>query len=103
MERSETKIAERVKFWEEQDQINKEIIPRVIKNHELINELSLQLDNYSNIVINLREEIEILKAHNKLLEENMQEIQKTEKPNKGKVPIIISLFALIISFLAIIM
>ncbi|MGG0747272.1 hypothetical protein ABE088_28790 [Priestia megaterium] len=103
MERSETKIAERVKFWEEQDQINKEIIPRVIKNHELINELSLQLDNYSNIVINLREEIEILKAHNKLLEENMQEIQKTERPNKGKLPIIISLFALIISFLAIIM
>ncbi|MDF2052983.1 hypothetical protein [Priestia megaterium] len=103
MERSETKIAERVKFWEEQDEINKEIIPRVIKNHELINELNVQLDNYSNIVINLKEEIETLKTHNKLLKENMQEIQKTEKTNKGNVPIIISLLALIISFLAIIM
>ncbi|WP_416420548.1 hypothetical protein ACLZHR_09550 [Priestia aryabhattai] len=103
MERSETKIAERVKFWEEQDEINKEIIPRVIKNHELINELNVQLDNYSNIVINLREEIETLKAHNKLLKENMQEIHKKEKTNKGNAPIIISLLALIISFLAIIM
>ena len=30
------KIAERVKFWEEQDRINRELIPRVIKNHELL-------------------------------------------------------------------
>ena len=29
-------IAERVKFWEEQDQINQELIPRVIRQHELI-------------------------------------------------------------------
>ncbi len=28
-------IAERVKFWEEQDRINRELIPRVIKIHEL--------------------------------------------------------------------
>ncbi len=32
----ETKIAERVKFWQEQDRINRELIPRVIKNHELL-------------------------------------------------------------------
>ena len=30
------KIAERVKFWQEQDRINRELIPRVIKNHELL-------------------------------------------------------------------
>ena len=29
------KIAEKVRFWEEQDRINKELIPRVIKLHEL--------------------------------------------------------------------
>ena len=29
------KIAEKVKFWEEQDRINKELIPRVVKIHEL--------------------------------------------------------------------
>ena len=29
------RIAERVKFWEEQDRINQELIPRVIRQHEL--------------------------------------------------------------------
>ena len=30
------KIADKVKFWEEQDRINKELIPRVLKQHELL-------------------------------------------------------------------
>lgn len=30
------RIAERVKFWEEQDRINQELIPRVIRQHELL-------------------------------------------------------------------
>lgn len=29
-------IAERVQFWEEQDTINQELIPRVIRQHELL-------------------------------------------------------------------
>ena len=29
-------IAEKVKFWEEQDRINQELIPRVIKVHETV-------------------------------------------------------------------
>jgi hypothetical protein len=29
-------IGEKVRFWEEQDRINKELIPRVIKQHELL-------------------------------------------------------------------
>ena len=29
-------IAERVQFWEEQDRINQELIPRVIRQHELL-------------------------------------------------------------------
>ena len=33
---NEPKIAERVKFWQEQDRINRELIPRVIKGHELL-------------------------------------------------------------------
>ncbi|OHB74249.1 MAG: hypothetical protein A2Z34_00665 [Planctomycetes bacterium RBG_16_59_8] len=36
------KIAERVKFWEEQDRINNALIPRVLKNHDLLVELSWQ-------------------------------------------------------------
>ena len=31
-----TPIAERVKFWKEQDRINQELIPRVIRQHELL-------------------------------------------------------------------
>ena len=31
-------IADRVKFWEEQDKINQELIPRVIRQHELLAE-----------------------------------------------------------------
>jgi hypothetical protein len=29
-------IGERVRFWEEQDKINQELIPRVIRQHELL-------------------------------------------------------------------
>ena len=35
-ERSAPPIAERIRFWEEQDRINQELIPRVIRQHELL-------------------------------------------------------------------
>ena len=31
---AEPSMAERVQFWQEQDRINRELIPRVIKSHE---------------------------------------------------------------------
>ena len=31
-----TPIADRVRFWEERDKINQELIPRVIRQHELL-------------------------------------------------------------------
>ena len=31
---AEPSMAERVRFWQEQDRINRELIPRVIKSHE---------------------------------------------------------------------
>ena len=36
MSEERTHIAERVRFWEEQDRINQELIPRVIRQHELL-------------------------------------------------------------------
>ena len=33
---NEPSIAERVQFWQEQDRINRELIPRVLKEHELL-------------------------------------------------------------------
>ena len=41
------KIGERVKFWQEQDRINRELIPRVIKSHEL---LTRHVENHPDFV-----------------------------------------------------
>ena len=40
----EIKIAEKLKFWEEQDQINKRINTESCKNHEMITDLAAQFD-----------------------------------------------------------
>ena len=42
-----TPIADRVRFWEEQDKINKELIPRVIRQHEL---LTAHVTDHENLV-----------------------------------------------------
>ena len=39
-------IADRVRFWEEQDRINRELIPRVIRQHEL---LTLHIGEHENL------------------------------------------------------
>ncbi|MDP8209295.1 MAG: hypothetical protein RAO94_07310 [Candidatus Stygibacter australis] len=41
-------IGEKVKFWEQQDKINNELIPRVLKNHEMISKLTTQFSNLSS-------------------------------------------------------
>ena len=41
-----TPIANRVRFWEEQDKINQELIPRVIRQHEL---LSAHIADHENL------------------------------------------------------
>lgn len=58
-----TKIAWKVKFWKEQDRINKALIPRVLKNHDLIVELSSNLSKYSNNIIQLERKINQLKEN----------------------------------------
>ena len=47
MSKEEIKINEKVKFWEEQDRINKSLIPRVLKMHEMIEGLSKTINSYS--------------------------------------------------------
>lgn len=39
-------IAEKVKFWQEQDRINKALIPRLLKTHELVTDLSQQFSKF---------------------------------------------------------
>jgi hypothetical protein len=41
------KIAEKVRFWEEQDKINQAIIPRILELHEKVIELSKRFSNSS--------------------------------------------------------
>lgn len=43
---SSTSIADKVRFWEEQDKINQELIPRVIRQHEL---LTLHIAEHANL------------------------------------------------------
>ena len=43
-----TPIADRVRFWEEQDKINQELIPRVIRQHEL---LTAHIADHENLAL----------------------------------------------------
>src|SRR5690606_22939026 len=72
----EVKIAEKVKFWEEQDQINKQLIPRVIKNHELITDLAMQMDKNERLIAKLFEEKENQEA---LITNLREQLNKNEK------------------------
>lgn len=40
-------IADKVRFWEEQDKINQALIPRVIEMHEMVIDLQKRTDNIS--------------------------------------------------------
>ena len=52
-------IAERVKFWEEQDKINQELIPRVIRQHELLTSHIADHENLPLVAANaMREALE---------------------------------------------
>lgn len=74
MNKEMVKIAEKVKFWEEQDRINKAIIPRLLKNHELITELSGRFSEYTDEILKLEhqcselsKEVFLLRRNNKIL------------------------------------
>ncbi len=49
-------ISERVRFWEEQDKINQELIPRVIRQHELLTEHIAEHENLPAVVANAVQE-----------------------------------------------
>ena len=45
-------ISERVRFWEEQDKINRELIPRVIRQHELLTSHIAEHESLPEVVAN---------------------------------------------------
>lgn len=75
-----TKIAEKVRFWEEQDRINKAMIPRVLKTHDLIADLTTNIGGYSEKIIELEQKNSELSNKYELaikrLEECEQRIEK---------------------------
>ncbi|MDK7534298.1 hypothetical protein, partial [Bacillus paranthracis] len=80
----EIKIAEKLKFWEEQDQINKELIPRVVKNHEMITDLAAQFDKNLISMSLLQENIDennegIDSLHEKLKNESSKRMEQISK------------------------
>lgn len=60
-------ISERVKFWEEQDQINQELIPRVIRQHELLTKHIAEHDHLPTTLANAVEE-GLARGHKELQE-----------------------------------
>ncbi|MBJ8018704.1 hypothetical protein JDS93_22085 [Bacillus cereus group sp. N34] len=77
----EIKIAEKLKFWEEQDQINKELIPRVVKSHEMITDLAAQFDKNLISMSLLQENIdknneEIGSLHGELKSESSKRMEQ---------------------------
>ena len=109
------RIAERVKFWEEQDRINKAIIPRILKNHDLIAELTKQVTSFSELaaqtesriaasekktsshIADCNEQLKQLQSRLDLLEES------TKRQNaSGKIGIYLSVSAFIASIVAVI-
>ena len=74
-------IVEKLKFWEEQDRINSSLIPRVVKMHETITELSKTVNSYSNLYAKHESRIKV-EFHDKLneskaLQKSLQEQSKT--------------------------
>lgn len=62
IEEPEISIDEKIKFWQEQEKLNKEMVPRVLKNHERIDgvetsveTLAAKVDEQEKIIKELRE------------------------------------------------
>ena len=49
-------IAERVRFWEEQDKINQELIPRVIRQNELLTKHIAEHDTLPEVAVDTTSE-----------------------------------------------
>ena len=77
-----TPIADRVRFWEEQDKINQELIPRVVRQHELLTAHIADHENLPLIAGNAISEAlaeareEQQKHYNAALEASKQEMQQ---------------------------
>ncbi|WP_338472791.1 hypothetical protein R4Z10_08720 [Niallia sp. XMNu-256] len=79
---NEVKIAEKVRFWEEQDQINKELIPRVVKNHELITDLTYQFEKNLTTIASLQSNMNAIYKH---FENNINNLKQLNSKVEKKI------------------
>jgi hypothetical protein len=109
------RIVERVKFWEEQDRINKSIIPRILKNHDLIMDITKQVSSFSEVIAKYESKLiaveksshtcftELSTKVDKLnvqFESIAKQIKNIAAPSK--LPLILSITAILSSVLSII-
>ena len=72
-------ISERVRFWEEQDVINQELIPRVLRQHELLTEHIGEHENLPAVVANaVQQAIAGAREEQRLLYDSALESAKAE-------------------------
>ena len=72
-------ISQRVRFWEEQDAINQELIPRVIRQHELFTEHIGEHENLPAVVANaVQQAVAVAREEQRQLYESALETAKTE-------------------------
>ena len=72
-------ISERVRFWEEQDRINQELIPRVVRQGELISQHVAEHENLPAIVADaVRQAVAETLAEQKLVYDAALEDAKAE-------------------------
>lgn len=90
------KIAERVKFWEEQDRINKIVIPRLLKNHDLISEVAKQVALFSDSIVKINAKYANIQSQIEALQNKVQGLTAPDKK-----AFIISTTALIFALVAI--
>lgn len=109
------RIAESVKFWEEQDRINKSIIPRILKNHDLIMDITKQVSSFSEAIAKAEAKIVAvdksiqsrLSEFSSIIDTLNSRFDKLEKrasrvSTPSRLPIILSISAFICSLLAIV-
>ena len=80
-QKKDISIVEKLKFWEEQDRINSSLIPRVVKMHETITELSKTVSSYSNLYAKhesrIKSEFHDKLSESRALQKSLQEQSKT--------------------------
>lgn len=110
-ERDAAPISERVRFWEEQDRINQELIPRVVRQGELISRHVAEHENLPAIVADaVRQAVsetlaEQKRVYDAALEDAKAEMraQAAESARKARAAIYISAAALAVAVAAVVL